>query len=201
MRTEKYIYSKTFDFYLVLPMKTGSVTASWIFTYFDFFTYTRKIFDNYEYDDILTPYLAMVHSYYLPPEEKNPKIIVTSRNPYDRMLSRFLFTWGKNELPSVDDFEMHIINSIETSNPLYIMPDYISPTYTIRLENLLDDYKKIPFIANSKLISSGIIEEMTNKKINENRIKVDREQYLTRRNKELIYDFMRNQFELFGYKK
>ena len=46
MRWENYIYSKTFDFYLILPMKSGTVTASWIFTYFDFQTYTRNLETN-----------------------------------------------------------------------------------------------------------------------------------------------------------
>ena len=48
MKYQNYIYSKTHDYYLILPMKTGTVTASWIFTYFDFFTYSRKFDDNNE---------------------------------------------------------------------------------------------------------------------------------------------------------
>jgi hypothetical protein len=51
MRWENYIYSKTFDFYLILPMKSGTVTASWIFTYFDFQTYTRNLETNTEFDN------------------------------------------------------------------------------------------------------------------------------------------------------
>lgn len=201
MRWENYIYSKTCDFYLILPMKTGSVTASWIFTYFDFFTYTRNLYENNEYSEFANPALSMVHSYYIPTEVENPKIIITARNPYDRVLSRFLFTWTKNELPTVEDFDLHITKSIENNNAMYVMPDHIKPTYVIHLETLFEDYMKIPFVVDSKLNSSGILKEVIYKKINETRFKVDKNKFLTDKNKELIYNFMKNQFDLFGYEK
>jgi hypothetical protein len=182
-------------------MKTGSVTASWIFTYFDFFTYTRNLYENNEYSEFANPALSMVHSYYIPTEVENPEIIITARNPYDRVLSRFLFTWTKNELPTVEDFDLHITKSIENNNPMYVMPDHIKPTYVIHLENLYEDYMKIPFVVDSKLNSSGILKEVIYKKINETRFKVDKNKFLTDKNKELIYNLMKNQFDLFGYEK
>ena len=201
MRWENYIYSKTYNFYLILPMKTGSVTASWIFTYFDFFTYTRNLYENNEYSEFANPALSMVHSYYIPTEVENPEIIITARNPYDRVLSRFLFTWTKNELPTVEDFDLHITKSIENNNAMYVMPDHIKPTYVIHLETLFEDYMRIPFVVDSKLNSSGILKEVIYKKINETRFKVDKNKFLTDKNKELIYNLMKNQFDLFGYEK
>lgn len=198
MKWENYIYSKTFDFYLILPMKSGTITASWIFTYFDFQTYTRNLETNTEFAN---PAISTVHSFYLPPETNEPKIIMTIRNPYDRFLSRFLFTWTKQEPPTPEDFDNHVIISIEKLNPMYIIPEDINPTYIIHLENLYEDYMKIPFVKESNLNKSGVLQEILQKKINENRFKVEKEKFLTERNKELIYNFMKNQFELFGYEK
>lgn len=201
MKWENFIYSKTQDFYLILPMKTGTVTASWIFTYFDFQTYTRNFDSNGNYTEFANPAMSAVHSFYLPQEVTNPKIIITARNPYDRILSRFLFTWTKNYLPNPKDFENHIIKSIEINNPMDVIPDNIKPEYIVRLENLYEDYMKIHFIQSSNLTKSGILKDFLEKKINENRLKVDRNQFLTQVNKELIYSSFKNQFELFGYEK
>ncbi len=198
MGWENYIYSKTFDFYLILPMKSGTITASWIFTYFDFQTYTRKLDTNTEFAN---PAISTVHSFYLPPEVSDHKIIMTARNPYDRFLSRFLFTWTKETQPTPEDFNEHITTSIEKLNPMYIIPDGINPTYIIHLETLYEDYMKIPFVKESNLNKSGVLNEILEKRINENRFKVDKEKFLTERNKELIYGFMKNQFQLFGYEK
>lgn len=201
MKWENFIYSKPQDFYLILPMKTGTVTASWIFTYFDFQTYTRNFDSNGNYTEFANPAMSAVHSFYLPQEVTNPKIIITARNPYDRILSRFLFTWTKNYLPNPKDFENHIIKSIEINNPMDVIPDNIKPEYIVRLENLYEDYMKIHFIQSSNLTKSGILKDFLEKKINENRLKVDRNQFLTQVNKELIYSSFKNQFELFGYEK
>ena len=198
---QNFIYSKTYDHYLVLPMKTGTVNASWIFTYFDFHTHTRNFDSNGNFTEVSNPAMSAVHSYYIPPEIDNPKIIVTTRNPYDKVLSRFLFTWTKNEPPSYQDFLNNILNSIQHKNPLLIYPSELIPTYSIRLENMYEDYMKIPFVKDSNLNKSGILLEMCNKKINEARIQVNKDDFLTRETKDLIYNFLKNQFELFGYEK
>ena len=182
-------------------MKTGTVNASWIFTYFDFQTYTRNFDSDGNFKEISNPAMSAVHSFYLPPEIGTPKIIVTTRNPYDKVLSRFLFTWTRNETPSYQDFLNNLLNSIQHNNPMLIYPSELIPTYTIRLENMYEDYMKIPFVKDSNLNKSGILLEMCNKKINEARIKVNKDDFLTQEAKDLIYNFLKNQFELFGYQK
>lgn len=201
MTWQNYIYSKTFDCFLILPMKTGTVTASWIFTYFDFYTITRNFDEQGNYKEFSNAAMSAVHSFYLPPEVSDPKIIVTVRNPYDKMLSRFLFGWTKESNPTPSDFENFIQTSIEKQNPTVTFPDEIKPTYIIHSENLYEDYLKIPFVENSNLNKSGVLKEILNKKINEGRIKVNKLDFLTDNNKELIYSFLKNQFELFGYEK
>ena len=201
MTWQNYIYSKTFDYFLILPMKTGTVTASWIFTYFDFYTITRNFDDQGNYKEFPNAAMSAVHSFYLPPEISDPKIIVTARNPYDKMLSRFLFGWTKELTPTPLDFENYILTSIEKQNHTVTFPNEIKPTYIIHSENLYEDYLKIPFVENSNLNKSGVLKEILSKKINEGRIKVNKPDYLTDKNKELIYSFLKNQFELFGYEK
>lgn len=198
---QNFIYSKIFDHYLILPMKTGTVHASWIFTYFDFYTYTRNFDSDGNFKEVPNPAMSAVHSYYIPPEIENPKIIVTTRNPYDKVLSRFLFTWTLNSTPTYQDFLNNILASIHHNNPMLIYPSELIPTYTIKLENMYEDYMRIPFIKDSNLNKTGILLEMCNKKINEARIKVKKEDFLTEETKELIYNFLKNQFELFGYEK
>lgn len=201
MKYQNYIYSKTLDYYLILPMKTGTVTASWIFTYFDFFTYSRKFDENNDFVELPNPALTMVHSFYLPPEVNNPKIVMTTRNPYDRFLSKFIFSWLKSEPPSVSDFDSYVIKSIENDSPIFNYPDNINPTYVIHLENAYEDYMKIPFVADSNISKSGILKEVLGKKMNESRFKLNKDEFLNQKNKELIYSYMKNQFESFGYEK
>jgi hypothetical protein len=69
------------------------------------------------------------------------------------------------------------------------------------LENAYEDYIKIPFVNDSILNKSGVLKEIIQKKLNETYTKVNKEEYLTEKNKELIYNFLKNQFELFGYEK
>ena len=201
MKYENYIYSKTHDYYLVLPMKTASTAAAWIFTYFDFFAYSRKFDENNDFVDLPNPALTMVHSFYLPPEVNNPKIIMTTRNPYDRFLSKFIFSWLKPEPPSVSDFDSYVIKSIENDSPIFNYPDNINPTYVIHLENAYEDYMKIPFVADSNISKSGVLKEVLGKKMNESRFKLNKDEFLNQKNKELIYSYMKNQFEPFGYEK
>jgi hypothetical protein len=201
MDYKNYIYSKTHDYYLVLPMKTGSRTASWIFTYFDFVVYTRNFIDDTQFIEFPNPSMSHIHSYYLPPEIENHKIIVTARNPYEKTLSRFLHGWIKNSTPTPLDFENYIISSSKNPNESVTFPDDIYPNYVIHLETLFEDYMKIPFVSDSNLVKSGILQEILEKKINKARINVDKEKFLTDTNKEIIYSFTKNQFELFGYQK
>lgn len=201
MRVENYIYSKTFDYFLVLPMKTASTTATWVFTYFDFCTYSRVFSEDGNFKEIPNPAISMLHSFYVPPEIEAPKIIITTRNPYHKTLSNFLFRWKKDEMPTPIDFENFIINAIEHNDHTLTFPDNINPTHIIQMENVYEDYLKIPFVKNSKLNSTGILQEFLEKNINQNLIKVDKDKFLTEKNKEMIYSFLTNQFEIFGYQK
>ncbi len=201
MKYKNYIYSTTHDYYLVLPMKTASTTAGWIFTYFDFIVYTRNFSDDNSFIEFPNPSMSHIHSYYLPPEIENHKIIVTARNPYEKTLSRFLHAWIKETNPTPSDFEKYIINSAQNPNDSVTFPDDIIPNHIIHSENLFEDYIKIPFIKDSNLAKSGVLKEILEKRINKGRVEVDKEKFLTDKNKEIIYSFTKNQFELFGYEK
>jgi hypothetical protein len=65
---------------------------------------------------------------------------------------------------------------------------------------MYEDYLKIPFIKNSKLVSCGILEEMCEKKINDH-LSYDSSDYYTEEIKEKVYSFMKIEFESFGYSK
>jgi hypothetical protein len=60
---------------------------------------------------------------------------------------------------------------------------------------------KIPFITDSNISKSGILKEVLEKKMNESRFKLNKDEFLNQKNKELIYNYMKNQFEPFGYEK
>lgn len=201
-----YILSLENNSFLWLPPKTGSSTVSWIFGHFDFWWY--------KYDETFSDYKLLMndlahygHDCFLPPNHEKMNFISTMRNPYDRMVSYFLMTyleWEDN--PTSEDFELFLENDfLKNKNSVMYKSSKIFhgryPDYVIRLENLYEDLTKIPFIKDSKLNSTGILQEMCTKKIKKSFDIENREKLLTESSKEKIYNHFKNDFEKFGYPK
>jgi hypothetical protein len=191
---------------LWLPQKTASTHASWVFAHFDFIPYTTNE-KNELIINTISDKIHFGHDLGLPSEHNSMSLISTARNPYDRVFSHFRRYSKRNVKPLQHDFEKFIEDLIDnkTSDLQFFCKTIQSlghrtPDYIIRKENMYEDYLKIPFIKNSKLVSCGILEEMCEKKINDH-LSYDSSDYYTEEIKEKVYSFMKIEFESFGYSK
>ena len=193
---------------LWLPMRTASTHASWVFAHFDFIAYLTNE-TNDLIIDLASDKIHFGHELGLPPDHNSMSLISTARNPYERVFSYFNRQFlGRNLKPTQGEFEKFIEDLIENktnfikffNKPIFSLSERI-PDYIIRKENMFEDYLKIPFIRYSKLVSCGILEEMCERKINDNIISYNSSDFYTDQIKEKLYSFMKVEFDSFGYSK
>lgn len=156
------------------PQRCGTKALSNIFSKLGFEYYTNlKSFGK----NVKSNYQS--HEIEIPENLSDYKIIFSTRNPYDRVLSLFTnFTnIGKNVLFLKDkqgDFidrydkfidELFTYTKERTNKPIlnnyvlkYSLEDII-PDKIIRMENMIEDLSKIDFIKNSKLWESGYVHD------------------------------------------
>jgi hypothetical protein len=140
---------------------------------------------------------------------ENYKILAAVRNPYSRFFSEFTFKRNPEEF---------IYNEINKENFRFfiyqstVYSDIISnecvdfsqriPDYPVRLENLYEDYSKIPFITDSEYFKSGELKKDINIKVNvSNEDDSLWRKFYTQETADIIYYRMPRYFELFGYDK
>jgi len=140
---------------------------------------------------------------------ENYKILAAVRNPYSRFFSEFTFSRKPEEF---------IYNEINKENFRFfiyqstVYTDIISnecvdfsqriPDYPVRLENLYEDYSKIPFITDSEYFKSGELKKDINIKVNvSNENDSLWKKFYTQEIADIIYYRMPRYFELFGYDK
>ena len=189
--------------FLWLPFKTSSTTVSWILGHFDFCNYTYDSV-NEKYVEMYPSMFHLGHDMYLPPTHEQMNFICTMRNPYDIILSYFkMWCRQKNIQPKKNDFKENL-ESFIFKNHLISDLSKISqerkPNFILRTENLLEDLLKIPFIKDSKLNQCGILEEMTQKKLNVS-FPVDVDELLDQDDKTKIYEMFKFHFDFFGYSR
>jgi len=173
------------------------------------------------YYDYRHPTAYMYKTYELEPEQFETYFKFTFvRNPYDRCVSEFFYAKGghtKRDVPPwLDQKVKNYFSSRAFSSFLikYLCENNSYHSHTMsqshftldengnslidfigRYENLREDFAKILDILK------------INKSINKlshrykNLIELDKSQYLTPKNKELIYNKFKKDFELFGYEK
>lgn len=186
------------------PMKTASSHVSFVFSFFDFVTYTKNINTNVIVSQS-SEFLNFGHSFSLPDGHENMTFICSMRNPYLRVFSlfsrRFLNPQNKPEISEFEDFFNETIEvEPEFTKTANMFEDRV-PDYILRSENLYEDYLKIPFVYESKLNQCGILEDICNRKINIGLGTLAPEIYLTESVKTKIYRMFQPHFELFGYEK
>ena len=217
---ETHTISDVLGFILITPPSTASRTAHEIFSYFPFDTYDYKngkvFYKKQGVTHAHTPYLFEGHEKY--------KLILTTRNPYAQYSSRFMgFYSSMNQVQSSLNFKDHFTDFIftitsdiknklkDTFNPELCWGDIDKEiTYKIRVENISEDYKNIPFIKESELNLSGKLDEILNRKIG-NRIDSsqpivrkfpsDWREYWSDESAENFYSLFHRNFERWGYDK
>jgi hypothetical protein len=76
------------------------------------------------------------------------------------------------------------------------------PDYPVRLENLYEDYSKIPFIVESEYYKSGELKKATTQKVNvSNEDENLWKEFYTQETADMVYYRMPRYFDLFGYDK
>jgi len=140
------------------PPKTASHSASIILPKLGFELYTQE-------EKYLKPSQKDIHNHHciLCNGHENFSFITTMRNPYTMVLPIFKITI-KKENWTLENFE-HYLNrnfygeeSEAMSFPCY---NYTirKPDYIIRVESMLEDYLKIPYIKNTEYYKSGKLEK------------------------------------------
>lgn len=156
------------------PERCGTKALAHIFSKLGFVfydslsSYRRNVSSNYQ-----------SHSVELPEELSDYKIIFSTRNPYDRVLSLYnnFTNVGKNTLylkdehqKFVDKYQIFLDELFSNTNKQLekpILNHYILrysfenavPDFMIRMENIIEDLSKIDFVRESDLWKSGYIHD------------------------------------------
>jgi hypothetical protein len=197
-------YSDIHKSILWTPQKTGSFHAVFIFTHFDFST---EFFDKETFElSKVRPsnIISHHHNCIITEQTKDYDVICTTRNPYARLLSAFFYFTDteKTEL-TVQNFRKFFVKQVEELSVFH--DGYYGyskvPKYFLKLENLYEDYIKIPFIQESKLNQCGILYDLCKMKMNKSRKHVPTSDFFTVDMVNYFYDNFRNLFDIDGYEK
>jgi hypothetical protein len=202
-------YSDKEKMILLLPMKTGTMHAAFMFNHFDFIT------ETYEFEtgkvvkksDLVTHH----HCMSIPQKYEDYSIICTARNPYTRLISAWNMSMNgthdeSKHISFKNYFSKTINNHLQAANGFPFGEDEFllntTPKYFLRVESLYHDYIQIPFIKNSKLNKSGVLYELCNKKIHSTGDKKrPLKEYYTEDMADYMYDKFKYYFDIIGYSK
>jgi hypothetical protein len=183
--------------FLWLPVKTASTHAAHIFTYFDFShvrcDYYRRIIES------KSESLHHNHSVNLFDGHEKYKLIVTVRNPYSKTVSTYEYMNRGLSEEKIQPFDVFVDDF--RKRPIEPPFEKRKPDYPLRQENLYGDYLKIPFVRDSKLNQSGVLEELCQKKMNTGLYTKPVKDYYNQETANIVYTNYKEYFDLFGYDK
>lgn len=182
--------SKEHNAFVWLPSKTGSCSAARILNFYNFKTYIN---DN-EVE------LRPIHLMEYFPGHENYTFICTARNPFTRFLSQYKFNHKDPNQWSVEGFRQYFDHDIRFFLPQKLYPfKERTPDYFIKLENLKEDYGKIPFIRESEYFLSGQLHKQCEIKINSTEEIQNPQDYYSNEMIDKILDVGKDYFELLNY--
>lgn len=210
-----YTYSDVHQSYLWTPPKTGSNHANFVFEHFDFASVVYREKDGHVVLNHNQNTLVHSHQYRIFPQHSNYKIICTARNPFSRLYSLYNNMVELNQFYNYDfqNFKHFVMNQRDPADERYQDIQYILdnvfkeilgnriPDYFLRLENLYEDYLKIPFISGSSLNTSGILEEICQKKIHVRLTNLNLADHVDQELQDFITTKYAYYFDLLGYPK
>lgn len=155
--------------------------------------------------------------HHLPTEKQKDYYLISNiRNPYSRFVSIFYFVFGK-ENRTIEDFPMFLKKKIheEKSNLVGTLDLQINltkiyerigkfPDKLIKVENLYDDIKSLYFVSDnsdSKLFEIMEQNIKTNRFFQEYGSKPDWKKHYDEETANILYDYLKNDFELGNYDK
>jgi hypothetical protein len=140
---------------------------------------------------------------------ENYKILAAVRNPYTRVFSDYTFNRTPEEFTLTEEnkerFRVYVYRIIVHSEIFFencMDFDGRIPDYAVRLENLYEDYSKIPFIVESEYYKSGELKKAVTQKVNvSNEDETLWKKFYTQEIADIVYYRMPRYFDLFGYDK
>ena len=204
MDSENYVnISLKNNCFVIMPPKTGSIHATNILKNFDFQFYKEK---NSNFKLVFNHLVHSRHTNLFTNHEKF-KLLLTVRNPYSLMFSYLNFYPKENSVSEVIDYFESSLQEEFYEND-FVWNTYKgfqerAPDYVLRLENLYEDYSKIPFINSSEMFLSGELEKQCKIKKNEKPeiFRRNWKDYYNQSIADLVYYNFLNYFEFFGYDK
>ena len=173
----------------VAPERTGSRKVAEILSYFGFTNNGKPIFFYGDHK----------HSH-LGPDQKygDYTLISNARNPYGRTYSIFKNFFRPGEDKSKESFKEYLKNDLKNGNTLSMVVNPFftkTPDYIIRLEHMVEDLLKIPFILD--VLSENQVKMLS---FHEKPLD-DWEQFYDEESKEIVYNLTKHHFEYWGYEK
>jgi hypothetical protein len=188
-----------YKFIWIGPERVGSRSTAKIFTFCGFTCRGRQMGVGNAHN--------YTHNSEIPPQYKDYKIICSARNPYSRTLSLYKNFTYSGETGDDRTFREYVLD-LTCGKPETKFVDGVSkyntfinpvlerqPDYVVRLENIYEDLSKIPFIFNH--LTKSQLEMMCEhgKPIDEWESHYDQEM------KDLVYQHLKHQFDMWGYDK
>lgn len=148
------------------------------------------------------------------------KLIMTCKNPYSKWVSRYrLDMINEKQVKSSFDIKNSFYEHVLDQVYVYDLKNILKGTelkfsrmdknvsHFIRTENILEDYRSIPFIGGSELDKSGKLEEILNNPVGKfpKKAKIswklpeDWRDYYTQETADLVFGLFKQDFEFYGY--
>ena len=182
--------SEKYKFEWIAPERTGSRKVAEVLNYYEFKRNNQPIF--------MTGYYNHVHSAKFNELYSGYKVICNARNPYGRVYSIFKNFYNMIRDKSIVGFKQYLTNDLIQGQTLKMV---LSPEpnrsydYVVRLEHMVDDLLKLPFI-------SDVLTETQLKMICSHGKEIeDWREFYDDEMKEIVYNLTKYQFEKWGYEK
>jgi hypothetical protein len=188
--TTEYNISEKYKFIWLAPERTGSRKVAEILSYFGFTNVGMTLFSTGNYN----------FSHYSKELEGNKdyKLICNTRNPYSRVYSLFKNFYGLSTEKSKESFKNYLIHDLlngQIKRMVINPPPNVKPDYIIRLEHMTEDLLKLPFIFD-------VLTEKQVRLLSYHDKPIDSwEEFYDEESRNIVYNLLKYQFDLFGYEK
>ena len=199
MTSQRLNISEEFKSFIWIRQKTATSLASKILMNFGFKMYDVSGIKPIKINDEF----IQQHDCFLFNGHQDYKFIATVRNPYSQLVSEYLFSnfTENSEENYIKMFEQFLIKKFQVlDNRCFSFQDRV-PDYILRVENLYEDYTKIPFIESSEITKSGELRKLIDSNINRGRIITNWKKFYNKNLADLVYYNTSRYFELFNYNK
>lgn len=173
----------------VAPERTGSRKVAEILTFFGFKNNEKPVFSTNQH----------AHHHGGPDDKYNEyTLICNARNPYARTYSIFKNLYQYNGDKSKESFKNYLKNDLKNGRTLkmVVSPHFTkNPDYIIRLEYIVEDLLKLPFIFDV------LTENQVKMLASHGKELEDWEPFYDQESKDIVYNLTKHHFDVWGYEK